>query len=760
MKRMGVLGLMLLAWVGMGDVIWPGAGVSVTPSKYAQVKETPEGVVLDVRTCAPNVWPAVYFNFATPRDLTKCASLLVTLTNRSDKALRLSVKVKGITQQGQLPEGGITVPAHGSRVKELRLFAESWAFDKPHGLVGLKRQPSVGSASSYSLAKVTAISVYLPNGTSGVSFGVKDVSMTPGDAVGNKLTLLKVDSFFPWVDEFGQANYAEFPDKIHSKEELVARHKIEERELAAHPCGIPESDAFGGWAGGPKLKATGYFRTQKLNGKWWLVDPEGHLFISHGLNCGWELSPTGITGREKYFEKLPPKEGPTKQFWSYRKKPSSKNWYSNPSNAPFWAFSPSCHNLWLKFGDDWRSKNDENMARRMRAWGINTTTGTREGVRKAKAHVPYITAIGPWARPIAGTKGYWGQLCDFFAPEFEASCRRAVEAAREIGTNKWCVGWTSNNEQTWYGDGVSLARAVFASPDDQPAKVALTKILAERGKTYATATEADLRALAVALAEKYYSTVRAAIKAVAPNHLYLGDRNDKLNPEVFLAASRHADVITINRYEFRPEAELPPGSEDKPFLVTEFHFGCYDTGYFYASLIPVKDQKTRAQCYLDYQRAVVDSPNYVGAHWFCWRDLPITGEAGIGANAQCGLVSITDIPYTELVEAVKTVSGEMYARRYGKPIAKSVLVPAPRKMTTGVGAYEVKAKEITPELAVFAKDAAIPAEGYALSVTPSGISVKSSDDAGAFYALQTLRQLGQQVDKNLIADLVNCAPLE
>ena len=102
----------------------------------------------------------------------------------------------------------------------------------------------------------------------------------------------------------------------------------------------------------------------------------------------------------------------------------------------------------------------------------------------------------------------------------------------------------------------------------------------------------------------------------------------------------------------------------------------------------------------------------------------------------------------------------MYARRYGKPIAKSVLVPAPRKMTTGVGAYEVKAKEITPELAVFAKDSAIPAEGYALSVTPSGISVKSSDDAGAFYALQTLRQLGQQVDKNLIADLVNCAPLE
>jgi hypothetical protein len=31
-------------------------------------------------------------------------------------------------------------------------------------------------------------------------------------------------------------------------------------------------------------------------------------------------------------------------------------------------------------------------------------------------------------------------------------------------------------------------------------------------------------------AEKYYSTVRAAIKGISPDILYLGDRNDKRNP--------------------------------------------------------------------------------------------------------------------------------------------------------------------------------------------------------------------------------------
>ena len=99
--------------------------------------------------------------------------------------------------------------------------------------------------------------------------------------------------------------------------------------------------------------------------------------------------------------------------------------------------------------------------------------------------------------------------------------------------------------------------------------------------------------------------------------------------------------------------------------MTEFHFGCYDTGYFYASLIPVESQEVRAQCYLDYLRTVVDNPNYVGAHWFCWRDCPITGQLGEGANAQCGLLSTTDIPYADLIGAIKTVAREMYPRRFG-----------------------------------------------------------------------------------------------
>lgn len=654
----------LLAVGTVSAAVWPNDQVQVVAGRCAAVETAADRVTVRSVGSDPTVWPAAYFTFPTPRDLSQAGAVRVTLSNRTDRAVRIGIKVKGETVQGRLPDSSFNIPPQAQATRELRLFAESWAFDKPHGLLGLKRNPGVGDGSSYSLEKVKSISVYLPAGTRDAAFDVLGVALVRGDGEDNRLTILKADSFCPWVDEFGQANYAEWPDKVHSREEFLARAEAEARDLEAHPSGIPDADRFGGWAAGPQLKATGFFRTEKVNGKWWLVDPDGHLFLSHGVNCGWELAGTGISGRETYFEKLPPKEGETKQFWTYHTKPVFRNYYGDPKNVPFWSFSFSAYDIWLKFGTDWRRKNVENTVRRLRSWGLNTTTGATPELRNCPGHVPYVVGIGPTSRKIEGANGYWGKLIDPFAPEFETSCRVQAKSRQAAGTNEWCIGWTANNELSWGADGAALARGVLASPDDQPAKIALLRMLADRGVAPEQATEDDLRRLGEAVAEKYYSTVRAAIKAFAPNHLYLGDRNDKRNPEVFRAAARNVDVVTVNVYEHRPSVALPPDAADKPLMVTEFHFGCYDTGYFYASLIPVKDQKTRAACYRDYLRTVVDRPDYVGAHWFCWRDCPITGQLGEGANAQCGLVSTADVPYSELVSAMRDISREMYLRRY------------------------------------------------------------------------------------------------
>ena len=69
-------------------------------------------------------------------------------------------------------------------------------------------------------------------------------------------------------------------------------------------------------------------------------------------------------------------------------------------------------------------------------------------------------------------------------------------------------------------------------------------------------------------------------------------------------------------------------------------------------------------------------------------------------------------------------------------VAALALVPQPQKLleTGGVS---------SATNVVYEADRGIAAEGYRLAVTKDRIVIASSDDAGAFYARQTLRQLGE-----------------
>ncbi len=87
--------------------------------------------------------------------------------------------------------------------------------------------------------------------------------------------------------------------------------------------------------------------------------------------------------------------------------------------------------------------------------------------------------------------------------------------------------------------------------------------------------------------------------------------------------------------------------------------------------------------------------------------------------------------------------------------ASPTLIPQPRRLVAREGTFSCSgdiAKQVK-----FEKDATIPKEGYRLTVAPDGIKVASSDDAGSFYALQTLKQLAVQ-DKKTVK--VACVEIE
>ena len=647
------------------EVIWPGGGVSIVAGNCAKT-ETRDGVVYVTAMAPgrPNVWPAAYFKFPAVRDLSGVETVAVTITNCCAETLRVGVKIKAVTEQGQVPQGAVPVQPGALRTYSLRLYLSNWIFDAPHGLVGLKVNPPVGGASSFSLEKTRSIAVFLPAGSENVTFGVSRVELLANGGAPTSQKVLSAATFSPWVDAFGQANYVEWPDKVHSPEEIRAKGEAEEKELAARPQAIPDADRFGGWAKGPQLKATGHFRTEKVNGKWWLVDPDGHLFFSQGVDHVGNPSSTPIGGREHYFEKLPPESGPTKAFWGKMTRPALRYYYSDPAHIPSKTFDFGSYNLYLKYGTDWQTKNAATIHRRMRSWGLNTIAASSSHIAKAgESRMPYTTWMLARSRPIETVKAHWGSLLDPFAPEFAENVKKSADGLKAFADDPWCIGFFSGNEQSWDASETGLARKILEAQDGQPAKVEFLRRLAEKGIDPKEVPASELRAFGIAVAEKYYSTVRDAARVVAPQLLYLGDRLAWGCPDVVRTAAKYADVVTMNIYDFQPTRDLPPGSEDKPILITEFHFGCYDTGYFYASLIPVKDQTARAAAYCAYVRAALDNPRYVGTHWFCWRDCPITGYCGEGANAQCGLVSMADVPYGELIGAIRTMAAELYVRR-------------------------------------------------------------------------------------------------
>ncbi len=86
------------------------------------------------------------------------------------------------------------------------------------------------------------------------------------------------------------------------------------------------------------------------------------------------------------------------------------------------------------------------------------------------------------------------------------------------------------------------------------------------------------------------------------------------------------------------------------------------------------------------------------------------------------------------------------------PEEKLAIIPAPQKMTVTGGECHTKAE---PKVE---KVASIPPEGYELSITKDSVTIRSSDDAGAFYAKMTLAQI-EKVDPKTKQKIYPCVEI-
>jgi hypothetical protein len=452
----------------------------------------------------------------------------------------------------------------------------------------------------------------------------------------------------PLIDEFGQYVHADWPGKARTESDLKKDWTAESENLAHE--NFPDRDAYGGFAS-THAKATGFFRVEQIDGRWWFVDPDGHLFYSTGVNGVGPGVGTRVAGREDLFATLPPPlPGVTNFFDTRRTKGRQVNFYGA--------------NLLRRFGDDWKLPWAELTARRFEAWGLNTSygTGLSESLDKTALNKPYVIFLR-WLQSTNSepTNDAIMGLPDVYAENF--SQRIEADATRQLAPHKndsYLLGYFIGNEPPWPGresQFVDLVLQGESSAMQKHFQAALAK----------NDTPEIRRQLVLDAFTRYLNVINAAVKKADPNHLNLGIRFGGTPPDYVIALAKDFDVYSLNKYRWEPPADYLAkiySLVHKPMLLGEFHIGVPGRGMA-PGLVQAMDQKERGIAYQYYVEHAAAHPEVIGTHWFQWIDQPALGRPD-GENYNIGWVDVTDRPYDELVEAAKITHARLLDIHLGK----------------------------------------------------------------------------------------------
>lgn len=482
---------------------------------------------------------------------------------------------------------------------------------------------------------------------------------------------MQLDSaaFFPFIDRYGQFKHRDWPGKIRSDADLASARKREEIDLAAHP-GPSGWDRFGGWADGPDLGPSEHFRVQKVDGKWWLVDPDGHLFFSHGIvrvNPSCSVTPLHgktMPSRRFMFEDLPSEGDSLYRFHFTNDKlllPYYERWQEDST------FDFSSANIYRKYGPQYRQIWSELAHRRLRSWGMNTIANSSDADICHMSRTPYIDRFDVRSEPIAGAEGAWFPIMDPYDSSFRQAVEQNLRERQYEIDDPYNIGFFVDNEIRW-GDATHAARCVVSAPETQAAKIRMREFLRERyGRPVepSQASEADLKDFNAEIIDTYYRVIRESFDSLAPGVLYMGCRFAGFtfpNEDVVRIGARYCDVISHNQYRYTIDSYRLPEGVDKPVIVGEWHLGACDRGLFYHSLIECDSQMERAEFYYRYAVSAIKHPDIVGIHWHQFMDQATTGRFD-GENMQVGFLDCCDTPYQETIEASRRAGYDMYSVR-------------------------------------------------------------------------------------------------
>ncbi|MGV3616351.1 MAG: hypothetical protein ACO1SV_13540 [Fimbriimonas sp.] len=576
----------------------------------------------------------------------RAAQLEISMSSGGGTALLASRLVLGVNESAEISVPLLFASAYGLRA--LPTISD----------VGRLQTVSVGS-----LAPATMGTLYLrskgPEATT--------IQLERMEATNHTVPLTNI------LDGFGQQRIGRWSGKALTVAE-IQRNRQYDPAAEAYAYG---ADAYGGVTGGRNFGADTKFRLIKDHGRWTFVTPAGNRFFSLGVNEVGAHAWSPITGREGMFT----------------------NWTTLRSQFPAHfstldgrlGYVPYAINLQRKYGTNWRTLAEAAFTKRLKAWGFNTLgIGSWESMIAAK-RIP-STFGGAIVGPHRLFTTYDGRaIHDVWDPLFAGDVRRTIQErmATTGGSHEASVGIFLDNELPW-GDRdrtetryrYGLAVGALNAPDGQAAhEVLLTRLMEKYGTIVAlnaawrtafpnwaaldsgavplpthptTAMAADFEAFGREYATRYFSVVRDELRERGYTGPYLGCRFEPVcPPEVVDVARLYCDVLSFNVYHARPSEAIAYLKEiDHPILISEFAFGANDLGRVGVPYYPTLTDRARLDAMTEFVQDVKGWPNVVGAHWYRWEDLPVTGKADFD-NAALGLNSIVDLPYARFTSQVK-----------------------------------------------------------------------------------------------------------
>jgi hypothetical protein len=418
----------------------------------------------------------------------------------------------------------------------------------------------------------------------------------------------------PFIDEFGQWNLAKFEGKVHDLNELKEQWKQEETNLKPLSA---ELSKYGGSLA-MRSNATGFFHVEKINGKWWFIDPDGYYFLSLGAvgieRPGGGGGASNAKGLENVFKAYPPNV-----------ENSDNNMRSRYYTFGEW-------NLQRRYGDTWREDWTNMTLRRMDSWGINTGL-VKPGTK------PYLAYAYTERSSVPNVFG----LQDIFVPDYEKKIENAVKnSVSEYKNDPYLIGYFLQNEPSWL-EQESRVCGLILNGEDVPIKIALQKYLKE-GDTPEKRLE-----FVHSTYRKHIETVTKYLRKYDPNHLSLGIRFGHSNvphKDILRICKDFFDVYSFNTYRLSPNMDYVNEVAQKidlPMILGEFHFGTVDRGMA-PGLVQVANQEERAVAFRYFAEHAFAHPSIIGLAWFQYTDQGLIGR-GDGERYNIGLVDVTDRPY-------------------------------------------------------------------------------------------------------------------